>query len=113
MNILKQFMKYYRPHKFLFYMDMLCAVIVSMIDLVFPQILSYLTKNLFTKDKAIILHALVFVGIGLLAMYVIKYFCQYLIISWGHIMGARMETDMRKDLFDHFQKLSFSYEGLE
>jgi len=88
---------------------MFCAVIVSLIDLSFPQILSYLTKNLFTQDKATILHALVFVGIALLGMYVIKYFCQYFIISWGHIMGARMETDMRKDLFDHFQRLSFSY----
>lgn len=109
MNILKKFIKYYKPHKFLFYTDMFCAVIVSIIDLAFPQILSYLTKNLFTQDKATILHALVFVGIALLAMYVIKYFCQYFIISWGHIMGARMETDMRKDLFNHFQRLSFSY----
>jgi ATP-binding cassette subfamily B protein len=88
---------------------MFCAVIVSSIDLAFPQILNYLAKNLFTQDKATILHALVFVGIALLSMYVIKYFCQYFIISWGHIMGARMETDMRKDLFNHFQRLSFSY----
>ncbi|HWQ41719.1 MAG TPA: ABC transporter ATP-binding protein [Desulfosporosinus sp.] len=109
MNILKKFIKYYKPHKFLFYTDMFCAVIVSMIDLAFPQILNYLSKNLFTQDKATILHALVFVGVALLAMYVIKYFCQYFIISWGHIMGARMETDMREDLFNHFQRLSFSY----
>jgi len=109
MNILKKFIKYYKPHKFLFYTDMFCAVIVSIIDLAFPQILNYLARNLFTRDKATILHALVFVGIALLAMYVIKYFCQYFIISWGHIMGARMETDMRKDLFNHFQRLSFSY----
>ncbi|TGE32183.1 ABC transporter ATP-binding protein [Desulfosporosinus sp. Sb-LF] len=109
MNSLKQFIKYYKPHKFLFYTDMFCAVIVSIIDLAFPQILNYLTKNLFTKDKATILYALVFVGIALLGMYVIKYFCRYFIISWGHIMGARMETEMRKDLFNHFQRLSFSY----
>jgi len=109
MNIFKQFIKYYKPHKFLFYTDMFCAVLISIIDLAFPQILSYLSKNLFTQAKATILHALVFVGLALLAMYVIKYFCQYFIISWGHIMGARMETDMRKDLFNHFQRLSFSY----
>jgi len=88
---------------------MFCAVIVSMIDLAFPQILNYLSKNVFSQDKATILHALVFVGVTLLGMYVIKYFCQYFIISWGHIMGARMETDMREDLFNHFQRLSFSY----
>ncbi|MDR3541587.1 MAG: ABC transporter ATP-binding protein [Desulfosporosinus sp.] len=109
MNILKQFIKYYKLHKFLFYTDMFCAVLVSIIDLAFPQILGYLSKNLFTQDKATILHALVFVGIALVAMYVIKYFCQYFIISWGHIMGARMETDMRNDLFNHYQRLSFSY----
>ena len=109
MNVLAKFVKYYKPHKFLFYTDMFCAVIVSLIDLAFPQILSYLTKNLFTQDKGTILHALVFVGIALLSMYIIKYFCQYFIISWGHIMGARMETDMRNDLFNHFQRLSFSY----
>lgn len=109
MNILKKFTKYYKPHKFLFFTDMFFAVIVSIIDLAFPQILSYLAKNLFTQDKATILHALVFVGIGLLGMYVIKYFSQYFIISWGHIMGAKMETEMRNDLFNHFQRLSFSY----
>jgi len=109
MNIFQKFIKYYKGHQFLFYVDMLCAMIVSIIDLAFPQILSYLSKNLFTQDKATILNALVFVGIALLGMYVIKYLCQYIIISWGHIMGARMETDMRNDLFNHYQSLSFSY----
>ena len=88
MNILKKFSKYYKPHKFLFYTNMFLAVIVSIIDLAFPQILSYLAENLFTQDKAVILHGLVFVGIALLGMYVIKYFSQYFIISWGHIMGT-------------------------
>lgn len=109
MSILKKFIKYYKPYKFLFYADMVCAVIVSVIDLAFPQILNYLAKNLFIQDQATILHAVGFVGIALLSMYVFKYFCQYFIISWGHIMGAKMETDMRKDLFNHFQRLSFSY----
>lgn len=109
MIILKKFLTYYRPYKHLFYADMFCALIVSIIDLSFPQILNYLAKNLFTQDKGVILNAIGFVGISLLLMYVIKYFCQYFIISWGHIMGARMETDMRKDLFSQFQRLSFSY----
>ncbi|KGK88680.1 thiamine ABC transporter permease [Desulfosporosinus sp. HMP52] len=109
MSILKKFITYYRPYKHLFYADMFCALLVSIIDLAFPQILNYLAKNLFTQDKGVILNAIGFVGISLLLMYVIKYFCQYFIISWGHIMGARMETDMRKDLFSQFQRLSFSY----
>jgi ATP-binding cassette subfamily B protein len=68
-----------------------------------------LSKNLFTQGSETILRALPYIGIGLLGMYIIRYFCQYFITSWGHIMGARMEADMRNDLFNHFQKLSFSY----
>lgn len=109
MNIWKKFLSYYKPYKFLFFMDMLCALAVSAIDLSFPVILAYLSKNLFTKDKVIILHTIGYIGIALVLMYVLKYFCQYFIASWGHVMGARMENDMRRDLFYHFQKLSFSY----
>ena len=109
MNIFKKFRQYYKPYRFLFYTDLLCALIVSAVDLAFPQILHYLSNNLFTEDKAIILQSIFYVGIALVFMYIIKYFSQYYITSWGHIMGARMETDMRKDLFNHFQRLSFSY----
>lgn len=109
MAIVKKFIKYYKPYQHLFYADIACALMVSIIDLAFPQILNYLAKNLFTQNKEIILHALGFVGLAILLMYVLKYFCQYFIISWGHIMGAKMESDMRTDLFNQFQKLSFSY----
>jgi len=109
MRTLNKFIEYYKPYRFLFYTDMLCAVIVSVVDLSFPQILNYLSKNLFTLDKQTILQAIGYVGLILLVLYIIKYFCQYFITSWGHIMGARMEADMRKDLFNHFQRLSFSY----
>lgn len=109
MDVLKRFIQYYKPYRLLFFTDIFCAVVVSSVDLAFPQILNYLTKNLFTMDKEIILQSLWYVGIGLLILYIFKYFGQYFITSWGHIMGARMETDMRRDLFDHFQRLSFSY----
>lgn len=109
MSIVKKFIKYYKPYKFLFFTDMFCALIVSGIDLSFPLILSYLSKYFFTKDKTIIIHGIIYVGIALVTMYVLKYFCQYFIASWGHIMGARMENNMRSDLFEHLQKLSFSY----
>lgn len=109
MPIFKKFLKYYKPYRFLFYMDMFCAIIVSIVDLAFPQIFNYLLKNLFTLSNEIILSSMGYVGIALLALYFIKFFCQKFITSWGHIMGARMEKDMRKDLFDHFQRLSFSY----
>ncbi|MBV4415419.1 ABC transporter ATP-binding protein/permease [Clostridium tyrobutyricum] len=109
MSILKKFIQYYRPYKFLFYMDLFCALIVSLVDLSFPLILTYLSRTVFTMDKHIILHLIPYIGIILIAIYVVKYFCQYFIASWGHIMGARMENNMRKDLFYHLQKMPFSY----
>ncbi|EIW19454.1 MULTISPECIES: ABC transporter ATP-binding protein [Pelosinus] len=109
MFILKKFIQYYKPYQFLFYMDMVCALTMSMIDLAFPQILNLLTKGLFTQSSAEILHGIGYVGGGLIVMYLIRYGCQYYITSWGHVMGARMESDMRQDLFDHLQRLPFSY----
>lgn len=109
MKVWKKFIKYYEPYRFLFFADMFCALIVSLIDLSFPVILNYLSKGLFIKDKSYIIRVIAYVGIGILIMYIIKYFCQYFIASWGHIMGARMENNMRKDLFDHLQMLPFSY----
>jgi len=109
MDFLKKFIQYYKPYRFLFFMDMVCAVIVSVVDLSFPQILGYLSENIFNQTREIILQGIFYAGIALLAVYIIKYFCQYYITSWGHIMGARMESDMRRDLFNHFQRLSFSY----
>lgn len=104
-----KFVRYYRPYRGLFYFDMLCALAVSAIDLAFPQILNFLTKGLFLRDPAEIRGALWMIGAGLLAMYLVRYGCQYFITSWGHIMGARMESDMRQDLFNHYQRLSFTY----
>jgi len=109
LSVMKRFIHYYKPYKFLFFADMFCALLVSMVDLAFPQILNYLLKNFYTRDPQVILDSLLFVGLALLAMYIVKYFSQYFITSWGHIMGARMERDMRRDLFEHLQRLSFSY----
>ncbi|NLM20167.1 MAG: ABC transporter ATP-binding protein [Peptococcaceae bacterium] len=109
MKILKKFIQYYKPYRLLFFTDMLCAVLVSAVDLTFPQILHYLTNNIYLQDRQTILQAAIYAGCGLLGLYILKYFCQYFITCWGHIMGARMEADMRRDLFDHFQRLSFSY----
>jgi len=110
MKSFKKFISYYNPYKNLFYADMFCALALSAIDLVFPLIVRYLLDDVYIlKDSNKIIKYVVFIGIALLLMYIIRYFCQYFITSWGHIMGARMEKDMRKDIFDHLQKLSFSY----
>ena len=106
--MIRKFVTFYKPYKKLFLIDMLCAVMVSVIDLAFPQILRYLTNNVFTAAGDIV-KLIVFFAAGLVAMYIIRYFCQYFITSWGHIMGARMEGDMRQKLFNHYQRLSFTY----
>lgn len=90
-------------------MDMFCALVLSAIDLVFPIIVRFLLNDVYIKDKTTIIRYVSMIGAALLLMYVIRYFCQYYITSWGHIMGARMEADMRSDIFSHLQRLSFSY----
>ena len=109
METLKKFVKYYAPYKGVFFLDLLCAAIISFVDLAFPQILRSLTKTLFLKDAAVILQALLPIGAGLLLMYAIQALCKYYVTCQGHMMGARMERDMRQELFEHYEKLSFSY----
>ncbi|MBW9149648.1 ABC transporter ATP-binding protein/permease [Clostridium sp. CM028] len=110
MNIFKKFKSYYRPYKGLFFADMFCALILSVIDLVFPLIVRYLLNDVYVlNDGNKIFKYVLYVGIALLLMYIARYFCQYFITSWGHIMGAKMEADMRKDIFNNLQKQSFSY----
>ncbi|MDR0696955.1 MAG: ABC transporter ATP-binding protein/permease [Christensenellaceae bacterium] len=106
--MLKKFINYYKPYKALFLADLFCAVIVSGVDLAFPQILRYITLDLIPSGSTV-LNTVVYIAIVLLLFYGVKLFCQYFITSWGHIMGARMEGDMRRQLFYHYQKLSFSY----
>lgn len=109
MKTIKKFISYYGPYKGMFFMDMFCALVLSAIDLVFPIIVRFLLNDVYIKDKATIIRYVAIIGAALLLMYVVRYFCQYYITSWGHIMGARMEADMRSDIFSHLQRLSFSY----
>ena len=109
MPTLKKFLHYYKPHKAMLIFDLICATVVSLVDISFPQILNVLNKSLFTMDATVILHTIGFVAIGLIVMYLIKLFCDYFIATWGHIMGSRMESAMRSDLFDKMQRLPFSY----
>ena len=109
MQTLKKFIKYYKPYKTVFFIDMLCAKIISAIDLAFPQLLRTLTKTLFAGVPGKIISALIPITIGLLVAYIIQTACRYYVTYAGHMMGARMERDMRKEHFDQYEKLSFSY----
>lgn len=109
MNTLKKFISYYWPYRAVFYFDLFCAAVISVVDLAYPQLLRSLTKTLFTGNKSAILGALPWLFLILLMMYTVQSLCKYYVTCQGHIMGAKMERDMRKQLFEHYEKLSFSY----
>lgn len=109
MRPVRRFIHYYAPYKALFVLDIFCAVLASAIDLVFPQLLNQLTGGLFTQGAEKILSVLGTIALALLGMYLVRTLCQFFITSYGHYMGAWMERDMRKDLFDHYTRMSFSY----
>lgn len=109
MNTIKKFIHYYGPYKAVFFIDLICAAVISLVDLAYPQILRTMTKTLFTQDKDIILHVLPVIAASLFVMYIVQSLCKYYVTYQGHMMGAKMERDMRRELFDHYQELSFSY----
>ena len=109
MHTLKKFIQYYVPYKGVFFLDLICAAVISLVDLAFPQILRTLTKTLFIESSDVILRALIPITLVLLVMYMIQTGCKYYVSYQGHMMGAYMERDMRQQLFDHYERLSFSY----
>ena len=109
MDTLKKFIRYYKPYQAVFYFDLVCAAVISLVDLAYPQILRTLTRTLFTENGERILGALLPIAAGMFAMYTVQSLCKYYVSYQGHMMGAHMERDMRQQLFDHYEKLSFSY----
>ena len=109
MYTIKKFIQYYAPYKGVFFLDLICAAVISLADLAFPQILRTLTKTLFAESSDAILRALIPITLVLFVMYVIQAGCKYYVSYQGHMMGAHMERDMRQRLFDHYESLSFSY----
>lgn len=109
MNTINKFIRFYKPYKTVFFLDLVCAAFISIVDLAYPQILRTFTRALFTRESSVILSRLPIIGIILLLAYLLQTCCNYYICCQGHIMGARMERDMRKELFEHYEKLSFSY----
>ncbi len=109
MKLLKKFIGYYKPYKKIFFFDLFCAAVISMIDLIYPQILRQGANTIFVQEKSVILRVLPLLAAGLLVMYIIQALCKYYVNCQGHVMGAMMERDMRRELFEHYEKLSFSY----
>ena len=104
--MIKKFSKYYINHWKLFLLDIVSALLMSSLDLMFPVIVQQLLDKHFpNKNAAMIIRMLVL----LLILYVLRLIFQYIVHYWGHVVGIRMETDMRKKLFNHLQKLSFKF----
>ncbi|KAB3534084.1 ABC transporter ATP-binding protein [Alkaliphilus pronyensis] len=104
--MLKRFAKYYRPHLPLFCLDFGCAFLMAMIDLVFPQVTRWTINEVIPAKN---LNMIITIGVVMFILYIIRYVLNYIVDYWGHVLGVRMEYDMRKDLFSHLQKLSFNY----
>ena len=107
--LFKRFLSYYKSEMKLFIADTLCALVLAGIDLAFPMILRSLTNGLFAEGQAAIMSALGWVTAGLVLLYALRCGCRYFVSAQGHIMGARIETRMRQDLFERYEKFSFAY----
>ncbi len=106
MDMVKRFFSYYRPYKTLFMVDFGCAVLAALLELSFPLAVKWIVDNLLPgKQWPLIVWACV----GLLVLYGISTFLQYVVTYWGHKLGINIEYDMRKQLFSHIQKLSFRF----
>lgn len=108
-SLFSRFLSYYRGQLHLFVIDIAAAVTVAAVDLAFPQILRNLTGGLFTEGPDAIMGSLAYLAVGLVTMYALRFVCRYFVIFWGHVMGARMESRMREDLFDAYERMSFSF----
>ncbi|MBR4708430.1 MAG: ABC transporter ATP-binding protein [Pseudobutyrivibrio sp.] len=109
MKLIKRFIPYYKPFVGVFLLDLICATILSVIDLVFPQLLRFLRGTLFLESPQVILGRLGILAAVLLVMYLIRTACKYYVTYQGHMMGAKIESQMRRELFDRFEAFSFSY----
>ena len=105
-GMIKRFVRYYKPHKKLFIVDMACAFLISVFNLVYPFITKEIINN-YVPNK--LLYLLLGGAGALLGLYVIKAVLNYILQYWGHLVGVRMQADMRSELFSHLQKLPFSY----
>ncbi len=104
--MIRQFAAYYRPYRGLFFLDFGCAIIVGLLELGFPLAINqFIDKLLPGQDWPLILLA----SAGLLFIYALNTALQYVVTYWGHMLGINIETDMRRKLFDHIQKLSFRF----
>ena len=106
---LKKMFAYYRPYRHLLYSDLFFAVLGAAVTLVIPLVVRYITDKVVYFDGDEAGQAIFRLGVLLIALVFVEFGCNYYIAYFGHIMGAKMEADMRSDIFGHYQKLSFAF----
>lgn len=106
---LKKMISYYRPYLGVFTADMIFAIIASAVSLAIPLIARYITSTIIYMDKTEVLHHVLLLGVMMIGLVAVSCYCNFFISDYGHVMGAKIEYDMRAEIFDHYQKLSFSF----
>lgn len=106
---IRQLARYYIPYKGLFFTDMFFAMLGAAITLVIPLIVRYITSTVVEKPLEQATGEIIRLGILMIAMVLVEMYCNFYIAYYGHVMGARIEHDMRNEIFGHYQKLSFAF----
>ncbi len=106
---LKKMISYYKPYRGVFWADMFFATLSAAIALTLPLIIRYVTSTLIYMEADVVFERIAWIGAAMLVMVVVDCYCKYFISNQGHVMGAKIEYDMRADIFAHYQKLSFAF----
>ena len=104
--MIKRFISYYKPHKKMFVLDMLAAFMISLIGMVYPVVTNKMLNDYFPEKKY---KFIVIAGVIVLLLYIVRMLLNYFVQYYGHIIGVKMQSQMRKDLFAHLQKLPFKF----
>ena len=104
--MLKRFLNYYKPHKKMLTLDMLAALLISVIGMVYPIVTNKMLNDYIPNKMYTVI---VVAGIVVLALYFIRMLLRYFVQYYGHVIGVKMQSQMRKDLFAHLEKLPFSF----
>lgn len=107
--LIKRFIPYFKKYKWILVIDLLCASLTTVCELVFPMLVRYITNTGINNIASLTIELIVKIGIFYLVLRIIDAAANFYMADTGHIMGAKIETDMRRDLFSHLQRLSYSY----
>ena len=105
----KKFFSYYKPYKKMLFSDLFFSFLGAIITLILPLIIRYITTNVIYKETSTAINIISILIIFMVGLIILEVYCNFFITYYGHIMGAKMEFDMRNEIFQHYQKLSFNF----